>query len=89
MYVLRTGTLERAVDVTSCPGWSTLNLHHTCSDVLFVLYVLYCLEKSFGKFAAAVLLTVEGKGGLTREMVEGKLKKLEWTSAPWTLSTKG
>ena len=58
-----------------------------------MLYVLYCLEKSFGKFAAAVLLTVEGKSGLTREMgvkmVEGKLKKLEWTSAPWTLSTKG
>ena len=53
-----------------------------------MLYVLYCLEKSFGKFAAAVLLTVEGKGGLTREMVEGKLKKLEWTSVPWTLSTK-
>ena len=50
---------------------------------------------SFGKFAAAVLLTVEGKGGLTREMV-GKMvemvvemvKMVEWTSVPWTLSTK-
>ena len=62
------------------------------------MFCLYCLEMSYGKFAAAVLLTVEGKGGLTREMwemvvemgkmVEGKLTKLEWTSVPWTLSTK-
>ena len=26
------------MDVTSCPGWPTSNLHDTCSDVLFVLF---------------------------------------------------